>query len=125
MVTIELPDAALPGDLTLPERPSGVVLFAHGSGSSRLSPRNRAVARGLNAAGVGTLLIDLLTEGEGRADAVTAALRFDIELLAMRLIGTVDRLSQGLPDGPRTAGLPLGLFGASTGAAAALAAAAA
>src|SRR5690606_24587457 len=74
-VTIDLADASLPGDLALPDDPAGVVLFAHGSGSSRHSPRNRAVAAGLNDAGIGTLLIDLLTEEEGRADAVTGELR--------------------------------------------------
>ncbi|WP_242906266.1 dienelactone hydrolase family protein [Actinomadura terrae] len=125
MITIGLADATLTGDLVIPDEPTGMVLFAHGSGSSRLSPRNRAVARGLNAAGIGTLLLDLLTEREERADAATAALRFDIELLTMRLIGTIDRLAEGLESAPHTAGLPLGLFGASTGAAAALAATAA
>ena len=119
-VTIDLKDASLPGDLALPDEPSGVVLFAHGSGSSRHSPRNRAVARGLNDAGIGTLLMDLLTEEEGEADAVTAELRFDIDLLTGRLVGAIDWLAAA----PRTAGYPIGLFGASTGAAAALAAAA-
>ncbi|TDD77874.1 dienelactone hydrolase family protein [Actinomadura rubrisoli] len=125
MITIRLADAALAGDLAIPEGATGMVLFAHGSGSSRHSPRNRAVAGGLNAAGIGTLLMDLLTEREEELDSVTAGLRFDIELLAMRLIGTIDRLAEGLEAAPLTAGLPLGLFGASTGAAAALAAAAA
>ncbi|MFD0689025.1 dienelactone hydrolase family protein [Actinomadura fibrosa] len=125
MITIDSGDAALPGDLTIPDEATGMVVFAHGSGSSRHSPRNRAVADGLNAAGVGTLLIDLLTEHEGQLDAVTAHLRFDIELLTMRLIGAVDRLAEGLESAPVTAGLAIGLFGASTGAAAALAAAAA
>jgi putative phosphoribosyl transferase len=111
---------ALPGELMMPGRASGVVLFAHGSGSSRHSPRNQAVAVGLTEAGFGTLLVDLLTADEGRADAHTAALRFDIGLLAGRLIGALDWL-----DGQESArGLPRGLFGASTGAAAALAAAA-
>jgi putative phosphoribosyl transferase len=111
---------ALPGELIMPDGASGVVLFAHGSGSSRHSPRNRAVAAGLTEAGFGTLLFDLLTADEGRADAQTAALRFDIDLLAGRLIAAVDWL-----DGQELAGgLPRGLFGASTGAAAALAAAA-
>ncbi|MUN36005.1 dienelactone hydrolase family protein [Actinomadura litoris] len=125
MITIGLADAALAGDLVIPDEPTGMVLFAHGSGSSRHSPRNRAVAHGLNAAGIGTLLLDLLTEQEERHDAATAALRFDIEMLTMRLIGTIDRLAEGLEAAPRTAGVPLGLFGASTGAAAALAATAA
>ncbi|GGV35626.1 DeoR family transcriptional regulator [Actinomadura cremea] len=119
-VTLELEDAALPGDLALPDRPSGVVLFAHGSGSSRHSPRNRAVAAGLNRAGIGTLLIDLLTAREGEVDDATRELRFDIGLLTRRLVGAVDWLAAA----PRTAGTPIGLFGASTGAAAALAAAA-
>ncbi|WP_433462942.1 dienelactone hydrolase family protein [Spirillospora sp. CA-128828] len=125
MITLKLPDAELAGDLAIPDGSTGVVLFAHGSGSSRHSPRNRAVADGLNAAGVGTLLIDLLTEHEDEIDRVTATLRFDIELLTLRLIGAIDRLTEGLESAPHTAGLPIGLFGASTGAAAALAAAAA
>ncbi|MFA1545708.1 dienelactone hydrolase family protein [Actinomadura chokoriensis] len=125
MITLRLPDAELAGDLVIPDGATSVVLFAHGSGSSRLSPRNRAVAHGLNAAGIGTLLIDLLTPHEDEVDRVTAALRFDIELLTLRLIGAVDRLAEGLEAAPHTAGLPIGLFGASTGAAAALAAAAA
>ncbi|WP_067458471.1 dienelactone hydrolase family protein [Actinomadura macra] len=125
MIRIALADAVLTGDLAIPDEPTGIVVFAHGSGSSRHSPRNRAVAEGLNAAGIGTLLLDLLTEHEDQLDSLTATLRFDIELLTMRLIGTIDRLSEGLESAPRTAGLPLGLFGASTGAAAALAAAAA
>ncbi|MFI0366745.1 dienelactone hydrolase family protein [Actinomadura sp. 1N219] len=119
-VTIELADAALPGDLALPDEPGGVVLFAHGSGSSRHSPRNRAVAAGLNEAGIGTLLIDLLTAEEDERDAVTAELRFDIGLLTRRLAGAIDWLAAA----PPTTGFPIGLFGASTGAAAALAAAA-
>ncbi|MEU8800630.1 dienelactone hydrolase family protein [Spirillospora sp. NPDC048819] len=119
-VTIDLEDASLPGDLALPDEPGGVVLFAHGSGSSRHSPRNRAVAAGLNEAGIGTLLIDLLTAEEDEADAATGELRFDIGLLTGRLIGAIDWLA----DAPPTAGYPVGLFGASTGAAAALAAAA-
>jgi len=92
------------------------VLFAHGSGSGRHSPRNRYVAERLRAAGLGTLLIDLLTESEERIDAHTAHLRFNIPLLADRLIGAIDWLGSDA----RTAGLPVGLFGASTGAAAAL-----
>ncbi|MFC4052883.1 dienelactone hydrolase family protein [Actinomadura syzygii] len=120
-VTLDLADATLPGDLALPGgEPGGVVLFAHGSGSSRHSPRNRAVAAGLNEAGIGTLLIDLLTAEEDERDAVTAELRFDIGLLTRRLAGAIDWLSAA----PATAGRPVGLFGASTGAAAALAAAA-
>jgi putative phosphoribosyl transferase len=111
---------ALPGELIMPGQAAGVVLFAHGSGSSRHSPRNQAVAVGLAEAGFGSLLFDLLTADEGRADAQTAALRFDIGLLAGRLIAALDWL-----DGQELArGLPRGLFGASTGAAAALVAAA-
>jgi dienelactone hydrolase len=97
-----------------------VVLFAHGSGSSRHSPRNRMVAELLRGAGFATMLADLLTPEEARRDAATAALRFDIALLADRVVQAVDWLGSE----PATARLPLGLFGASTGAAAALAAAA-
>jgi len=96
------------------------VLFAHGSGSSRLSPRNRHVARVLNEAALATLLVDLLTPDEEAIDARTTHLRFDISLLAQRLIGATDWLS----DHPDTRGLRVGYFGASTGAAAALVAAA-
>jgi pimeloyl-ACP methyl ester carboxylesterase len=110
----------LAGDLTLPERAPGVVLFAHGSGSSRFSARNRFVAQRLNDAELGTLLIDLLTPDEERADQVTAQLRFDIALLADRLVHAIGWLRGD----PRTRELPVGLFGASTGAAAALVAAA-
>jgi putative phosphoribosyl transferase len=113
-------NAELTGDLTVPDKAAGLVLFAHGSGSSRHSPRNRAVAEGLNGAGFGTLLLDLLTAAEEQADARTAALRFDIGLLTRRLTGAIDWLAA-----MEASGLPLGLFGASTGAAAALAAAAA
>ncbi|EST38709.1 hypothetical protein N566_06010 [Streptomycetaceae bacterium MP113-05] len=120
-VHIEVGDGAvLTGDLVLPGQAQSVVVFAHGSGSSRHSPRNRAVARVLQCAGHGTLLFDLLTEDEERVDAVTTELRFDVPFLTRRLIAAVDLLT-GRPD---TARLPLGLFGASTGAAAALAAAA-
>ncbi|GAA4233777.1 dienelactone hydrolase family protein [Actinomadura meridiana] len=119
-VTIDLPGAALPGDLALPDEPGGVVLFAHGSGSSRHSPRNRAVATGLAEAGLGTLLFDLFTAEEDERDARTAELRFDIDLLTRRLVGAIDWLAAA----PETSGYPIGLFGASTGAAAALAAAA-
>jgi putative phosphoribosyl transferase len=93
-----------------------VVLFAHGSGSSRRSPRNQQVAAGLQAAGYGSLLLDLLTEAEERIDAQTKSLRFDIGLLAGRLTGSADWLVEA----ERTGGVPLALFGASTGAAAAL-----
>jgi putative phosphoribosyl transferase len=115
-VTIETDGVTLPGDLVVPDEARGVVVFAHGSGSSRLSPRNKAVASGLTRAGFGTLLFDLLTAEEERTDARDAALRFDIAMLARRLTGAV-----GWLDGqPAAHGLPLGLFGASTGAAAAL-----
>ena len=110
----------LEGNLGLPANAGGVVLFAHGSGSGRHSPRNRYVAERLRAAGLGTLLIDLLTEREEAIDAHTAHLRFDIGLLADRLVGAIDWLAADR----RTAGLPIGLFGASTGGGAALVAAA-
>ncbi|MFF4652972.1 dienelactone hydrolase family protein [Streptomyces sp. NPDC001380] len=119
-VRIPLDGSHLAGDVVLPARPHGLVLFAHGSGSSRHSPRNRAVAGVLQQAGLGTLLLDLLTEEEERIDAVTAGYRFDIPLLSQRLVAAVDAAAAA----PATAGLPLGLFGASTGAAAALEAAA-
>jgi dienelactone hydrolase len=110
----------LEGVLGLPESAVGVVLFAHGSGSGRHSPRNQFVARRLRAAGLGTLLIDLLTPAEEEVDLRTRHLRFDINLLADRLVGAIEWLAAD----PRTAGLPVGLFGASTGGGAALAAAA-
>lgn len=110
----------LEGDLVLPERAVGIVVFAHGTGSSRHSPRNRRVAATLNEAGIGTLLIDLLTGAEEQLDRITGQLRFDIGLLARRLIASIDWLRGNGP----TASLPIGLFGASTGAGAALVAAA-
>ena len=118
-VSVRAGEAVLDGDLVLPEHADGVVLFAHGSGSSRHSPRNRQVAATLHAAGFGTLLLDLLTPAEEDADQFTREHRFDIELLARRLVAAVDwlRAEQGSPT-------PIGLFGASTGAAAALVAAA-
>jgi len=103
-----------------PDNPRGVVAFAHGSGSGRHSPRNRYVADVLNQTGFATVLADLLTEAEEREDLRTRHLRFDIGLLADRVTGVVDWL-RSTPD---TAGVPVGLFGASTGAAAALASAA-
>jgi dienelactone hydrolase len=111
----------LEGTLGHPEGARGVVLFAHGSGSGRHSPRNRFVARQLRQAGLATLLMDLLTEEEERLDQYTAHLRFDIGLLANRLVGATDWLVQD----PHTAGLSVGYFGASTGGGAALVAAAA
>lgn len=115
-VSVDLGPVAVGGTLTLPEPAFGLVVFAHGSGSSRFSPRNRRVAEALDRAGLGTLLIDLLTEGEEEIDLRTAELRFDIPLLAARVTGAVDWAA--------TNELPIGLFGASTGAAAALVAAA-
>ena len=109
----------LDGDLALPAEAVGVVLFAHGSGSSRHSPRNRQVAAALRQAGLATLLLDLLTTAEEELDRVTAELRFDVAMLAERLVAAVDWL---LADAA-TAGLPVGAFGASTGAGAALVAA--
>lgn len=109
----------LDGDLGLPEHPRGMVLFAHGSGSSRHSPRNRFVARELRQHGFGTLLLDLLTPDEEREDMMTARLRFDIALLAERLGHAVSWLKRH----GSTRGLPIGLFGASTGGGAALLAA--
>jgi putative phosphoribosyl transferase len=111
----------LHGDLGLPPEPKAIVLFAHGSGSSRRSPRNQSVARVLQHAGLATLLIDLLTEDEAVVDERTGHLRFDIDLLAARLVAIVDWLKRRRD----TSSLPIGLFGASTGGGAALVAAAA
>jgi putative phosphoribosyl transferase len=120
-VSVELKDGlSLPGDLVIPDGATGLVVFAHGSGSSRHSPRNGFVARILQASGLATLLFDLLTPEEEQVDRRTAELRFDIELLARRTAATLDWLERFDP----TATLPVGLFGASTGAAAALVAAA-
>jgi putative phosphoribosyl transferase len=124
-VTVPAGDATLEGELVLPEHASGVVVFAHGSGSGRHSPRNRHVAATLNEAGLGTLLVDLLTAEEDEVDRVTAQLRFDIDLLARRVVATIDWLRGSLAGPPPIGPLPIGLFGASTGAAAALVAAAA
>ncbi len=109
------------GNLTIPQGTQGIVLFAHGSGSSRHSPRNKFVAKVLQKAGLATLLIDLLTEEEEKVDDVTEHLRFDIDLLAKRLVGATDWLAQN----PDTQNLNIGYFGASTGAGAALVASAA
>src|SRR5437764_4453687 len=100
----------LEGNLTTPENASGIVLFAHGSGSSRHSPRNRFVAQSLCEARLATLLIDLLTAREEAVDAATAHLRFDIELLAGRLMAVTDWLVQSA----ETRNLPVGYFGSST-----------
>lgn len=119
-VSIGLVKATLEGDLSLPSHPCGIVLFAHGSGSSRRSPRNRYVAKTLQSQGIATLLMDLLTESEEEIDQRTLQLRFNIRLLAKRLAGaTTWTLRQ-----PDLRGLSVGYFGASTGAAAALVAAA-
>jgi putative phosphoribosyl transferase len=119
-VSIPVDHASIPGDLVVPASPRAVVLFAHGSGSSRHSPRNRAVAQALQESGLGTLLLDLLTEQEDQVDAVTAEHRFDIRLLGRRLVAAIDWLNHY----PATHSCGVHLFGASTGAAAALVAAA-
>lgn len=110
---------ALEGNLALPAGAKGLVLFAHGSGSSRFSPRNRFVAHALQEAGLATLLIDLLSPQEEVLDMQTAELRFDIPFLARRLTEVIDWLE----DDPETRNLSVGLFGASTGGGAALMAA--
>ncbi|MED7821846.1 dienelactone hydrolase family protein [Streptomyces chiangmaiensis] len=120
LVMVPTDEAVLTGDLVVPGHVPAVVLFAHGSGSSRLSVRNRAAAAELHKAGLGTLLLDLLSEREEREDAATARHRFDIPLLSRRLVAALEWLAQE----PNTRDLPAGLFGASTGAAAALMAAA-
>jgi dienelactone hydrolase len=119
-VSIPIGPAALEGSLAVPPRARGVVLFAHGSGSSRHSPRNRFVAGALQEGGLATLLMDLLTTDEEAVDLQTRQLRFDIELLAERLVGATDWLARE----PTTRGLKVGYFGASTGGGAALVAAA-
>lgn len=119
-VRLPVDGAEIAGDLVLPREPRGIVLFAHGSGSSRFSPRNRFVASALHESGLGTLLIDLLTRDEEAEDARTAALRFDVRLLAARL----DAATEWLEADAATKELRIGYFGASTGAAAALIAAA-
>jgi pimeloyl-ACP methyl ester carboxylesterase len=115
-VTVPVDDVRLDGELAVPDGASGLVVFAHGSGSSRLSPRNNFVAEVLRARGLGTLLFDLLTEAEDRRRET----RFDIDLLTERLLGA----TAWLRDREGTTGMRLGYFGASTGAAAALCAAA-
>jgi putative phosphoribosyl transferase len=112
--------ATLEGTLVVPGNAHGVVLFAHGSGSSRHSPRNRFVAEVLQEGGLATLLVDLLTAAEEQIDDRTRELRFDIGLLAQRLVGAIDWLAEW----PATRDLRVGLFGASTGGGAALVAAA-
>lgn len=120
LVLIPVDDVHMEAMLALPHSARGIVLFAHGSGSSRLSPRNRQVAREFAARGLATLLFDLLSEAEQRIDRLTCELRFDIALLERRILGVIDWLGNDAELAP----LPLGLFGASTGAAAALRAAA-
>lgn len=119
-VHIIVGNVVLKGELKIPANAPGVVLFAHGSGSSRHSPRNQFVAGVIREAGIGTLLFDLLTHDEERQDAVSGALRFDIGLLAKRLVG----VTRWLDKQPETKGLKVGYFGASTGGGAALVAAA-
>ena len=119
-VQVQAHGVVLEGSLAVPDEARGVVLFAHGSGSGRHSPRNRYVAREFQQARLATLLVDLLTGAEERIERATRHLRFDIPLLARRLEGATDWLRVG----PRTSTLPVGYFGASTGAAAALTAAA-
>src|SRR3954452_1088179 len=126
-VEVPVGEAGLLGILTVPRAARGVVVFAHGSGSGRLSPRNRAVADRLVRAGLGTLLVDPLIAEEEAEDLVTARLRFDIGLLAERVIGAIDWLAIDAVTGdlpPILCDLPVGCFGASTGGAAALIAAA-
>jgi predicted alpha/beta-hydrolase family hydrolase len=122
-VTLQIPagEVTLTGDLAIPENAQGLVLFAHGSGSSRQSPRNQAVAEVLRDAGVATLLFDLLTPHEEAEDAYSGHLRFDIGLLTRRLA----IVTQEMVDDPHSRNWGLGYFGASTGGAAALRAAAA
>lgn len=119
-IRVVLDEVTLDATFGLPPDPIGVVLFAHGSGSSRHSSRNRFVARVLREARLATVLLDLLTPAEEEVDLRTRHLRFDIPLLARRLVGTIDWLTEA----PGTGALHVGLFGASTGAGAALIAAA-
>ena len=119
-VRIPVGRVTVEGNLSKPPATRGVVLFAHGSGSSRFSPRNHYVAKALNKAGLATLLIDLLTKEEEDIDTSTGEFRFDIDMLSQRLIGATKWLRKN----PKTRNLAFGYFGASTGAAAALIAAA-
>jgi len=119
-VSIPAGDVRVEGDLVMPPSPAGLVIFAHGSGSSRFSERNRSVAKVLQHAGLATLLMDLLTPEEDAVDRYTREYRFDIERLGRRVVAVVDWAAST----PGLAGLPIGCFGASTGAAAALIAAA-
>ncbi|NOJ81978.1 dienelactone hydrolase family protein [Myxococcus xanthus] len=119
-VEVQVGDVVLGGSLGIPDGARGLVIFAHGSGSSRFSPRNRAVARALRAQGLATLLFDLLSEAEEVEDARTGELRFDIPFLARRLAAVTEWAQRQ----PALAVLRMGYFGSSTGAAAALVAAA-
>ena len=119
-VTIPIDGAELEATMAIPQGATGIVVFAHGSGSGRHSPRNRYVADALVQAGFGTLLLDLLTDTEERYDRETGDLRFDVDRLAKRLVVAIDWLSED----QRARGLRVGTYGASTGAAAALIAAA-
>ncbi len=119
-ISIKAGHVTLEGNISIPEGAAGIVLFAHGSGSSRLSPRNRFVAEELNKKGIATLLFDLLTPEEEVVDDQTAHLRFDIPLLAQRLVDTTDWILRN----PDLSSLKIGYFGASTGGGAALVAAA-
>lgn len=119
-ISIETNSVKLKGDLVIPNQARGIVLFAHGSGSSRFSPRNRHVAQLLQQSRFATLLIDLLTAREEKIDRLTKQLRFNIGLLAERLVDSTKWLQQN----PNTENLKIGYFGASTGSAAALMAAA-
>jgi len=118
-IEISVVAGVLEGDLVVPSGASGIVVFAHGSGSSRYSPRNQFVAEQLRKAGLGTLLMDLLTPAEESVDVYTSEHRFDIPMLASRVVLATDWLR----DQPNYSGLKVGYFGASTGAAAALVAA--
>ena len=118
-VSVLAGEVVLQGDLSMPSAPKGIVLFAHGSGSSRHSPRNRYVAEALNEHSLGTLLVDLLTAEEEQEDQVTGQLRFDIDLLTRRLVAITDWVASL----PQVRGHEIGLFGASTGAAALMTAA--
>lgn len=120
-VVVQAGGVPLEGNLVIPGSAKGLVVFVHGSGSSRFSPRNQYVARVLNDGGLATLLFDLLTADENEIDMLTRELRFDIGLLSERIIATLDWLTGR----EEVSGLPIGLFGSSTGAAAALNAAAA
>jgi putative phosphoribosyl transferase len=119
-ILISADDVMLDGELTIPHGARGLVLFAHGSGSSRHSPRNQFVAHTLQEAGLGTLLFDLLTKEEEQADARTGHLRFDIDFLADRLVHAAEQMKYDI----QAVGLRLGFFGSSTGGGAALVAAA-